>query len=99
MPFAGLVLLGRAFAAFFAFFVLLFAFRFHLGLGEVECGQQLARCAGESALVFSSGRHFGERLFGVFTNRVAPQIQHAMRGFWRGFTGQAFARNQAQGCR
>ena len=72
MPFAGLILLGRAFAAFFAFFVLLFAFRFHLGLGEVECGQQLPRSAGEGALVFGGGRHFGERLFGVFTNRVAP---------------------------
>ena len=99
MPFAGLILLGRTFAAFFAFFVLLFAFRFHLGLSKIECGQQLARCAGEGALVFGGGRHFGERLFGVFTNRVTPKVEHAMRGFRRGFPGQAFARYQAQGCR
>ena len=99
LPFAGLVLLGSAFAAFFAFFVLLFALSFHLGLCEVECGQQLPSSAGEGALVFGSGRHFRERLFGIITNRVAPQIQHAMRGFWCCFPSQAFTRNQAQGCR
>ena len=96
MPFAGLILLGRAFAAFFAFFVLLFAFRFHLGLSEVECSQQLARGAGESALVFGGGGHFGKGLFGILTNRIAPQIKHAMRGFRRGLAGQAFTRNQAE---
>ena len=96
LPFAGLVLLGRALAAFFAFFVLLFAFRFHLSFSEVECGQQLARGAGEGTLVFGGGRHFGKGLFGILTNRVAPQIEHAMRGFWCCFTGQAFTRNQAQ---
>ena len=92
---AGLVLLAGILAALLAV-VLVLGLGFHLGLGQVERGQQLAGGAGEGVLVVGGGGHLGQGVVGAVAEAVAPEVQHALgRGRGR-LAGDAFAGQQGQ---
>ncbi len=92
----GVVLFAGLFAALFAFLVLVVGLGVSLGFGEFHRGEQLARGAGEGALVFLGAAKFGERLLDGGVHALAPQVEHAAGGFRHRLAGHAFAGEQGE---
>jgi len=91
----GLVLLGGLLAALLAILLVL-ALGLHLGFGEVERGQQLAGGTREGVLVLGRRGHFLKRGLGILGQRIAPEIEHALRRLGHRLAGQSFADQQGQ---
>ncbi len=91
-----IVLFAGLFAALFAVLLLVIGFRIGLGFGELHRGKQLARGAGEGALVVLGAAEFAERVLDIGSQPVAPEVQHAAGGFRRRLAGHAFAGEQGE---
>ena len=83
-------------AAFLAFLGLVLRFGVDLRLGQVERREQPAGSTGEGTLVRLCRFHLGQRGVGAFAQRVAPQIEDALRRGRRFLAGHLFPRQQGE---